>query len=308
MTASNQKPTFYFIHGIHNSAAVDSPANSFQLAPISGALHQASIWNAVRSSLEAHSYPTSAAKLPSSGGRHVSSHLEDTAFVRKELETLIVQEEKEVIVVMHSYGGLVGSNAVSGLEAADRKAKGGKGDIVRCVFITAYIVPTGKSLADIGDGPADFIAPDPTDSLCVIAIGPEKVFYNDVPNPISALWVAQLTPQATASFTSKMTSTVVDSGLVPCTYFLCENDQALLLSIQEEMLEAAKQWGRAKWNVERISTGHSPWLSDVDETNGSLTDFSMPAPEAAKTQISTYGLVAKIEAGVKPKRQASLPN
>ncbi|KAL8808161.1 MAG: hypothetical protein Q9182_000225 [Xanthomendoza sp. 2 TL-2023] len=249
MTSSNQRPTFYFIH-----------------VPIQGALHQASIWDALRSSLEAHSYPSSAAKLPSSGGRHVSSHLEDTAFVREELETLIIQEKKEVIVVMHSYGGLVGSNAVSGLEAAGREAKGGKGGIVHCVFITAYVVPTGKSLSDIGDGPAEFITPDPTDSLRVIATGPEKVFYNDVPDPMSAPWVAQLTPQATASFTSKMTSTVVDSGLVPCTYVLCENDQALLLSIQEEMLEAAKEWGRAEWNVERMSTGHSPWLSDVDGT------------------------------------------
>lgn len=36
-----------------------------------------------------------AVDLPISGGGHVSFHLEDTAFVRKELETVTLQEQKK---------------------------------------------------------------------------------------------------------------------------------------------------------------------------------------------------------------------
>lgn len=202
--------------------------------------------------------------LPSSGGRHVSSHLEDTAFVRRELETLVLQEQKEVIIVTHSYSGMVGSNAVSGLEAAHRNARGEKGGIVHFVFISAYAVPVGKSLLDMTSEPAPFLAPDPTDSSRVIVVGPEKVFYNDVPESVSAPWVARLRPQAIATFTSKMTETVEDGGVIPCTYIVCEKDQAIPQSQQEEMFEAARKESRAEWRLERIGTGHSPWLSDVD--------------------------------------------
>ena len=202
--------------------------------------------------------------LPSSGGRAVTSHLEDMAFVRQELETLVRHEEKEVIVATSSYGGMVGSNAVSGLEAGTRRARGEKGGIVYFVFIAAYVVPLGKSLLDMTPEPPAILAPDPTDASRVIVVGPEQVFYNDVPAAVSAPWVARLRPQAVATFMSKMTATVEEGGVVPCTYVVCERDGAVPVRQQEGMFEAGREVSGAEWRLERIGTGHSPWLSDVE--------------------------------------------
>lgn len=128
MLQSTEKPTIVFVHG---------------------AWHNSSCWDAVRKMLEGNSYPTVAIDLPSVGRKPpVTSHLEDTAVVRNELERLILSEGREVILVMHSYGGLAGSGAVSGLEKAARQDKGG---VTQCIFIAALLVPKGSSLLGMLD-------------------------------------------------------------------------------------------------------------------------------------------------------------
>ena len=124
MFQSSEKPTVLLVHG---------------------AWHNASCWDSIRAELKTLNYPTDALQLKSSGD-FVTTHLEDTAIIRTALASLIVSERKKVILVMHSYGGIPGTNAVHGLEAAARQEKGEKGGIIHCLFIAAFLVPKGKSL------------------------------------------------------------------------------------------------------------------------------------------------------------------
>ena len=96
----------------------------------------------------------------SSSGTPVASHLEDTAVVRKALEPLIVLEDKCVILVMHSYGGVAGTNAVSGLEATTRMQKGKNGGVIHCLFLSAFLVPKGSSLMGMFPEPPPYLRPD----------------------------------------------------------------------------------------------------------------------------------------------------
>ena len=98
-------------------------------------------------------------QLPSSGNP-VTSHLEDTAVVRKALQSLIVSEGKCVILVMHSYGGVAGTNAVSGLEATARMRNGEKGGVIHCLFLSAFLVPKGSSLIGMFPEPPPYLRPD----------------------------------------------------------------------------------------------------------------------------------------------------
>lgn len=126
--SSPTKPTVVFVHG---------------------AWHNASCWDLIREKLSKHSYSSVAVTLPSVGHKPaVKSHLEDTAVVRQELSRLIEQEGKEVILVMHSYGGVAGGGAVKGLERAARKEPGG---VTKCIFLTAFLVPRGQSLLGMFD-------------------------------------------------------------------------------------------------------------------------------------------------------------
>ena len=68
---------------------------------------------------------------------------EDVKAIRDTLTKLVDTEEKEVILVVHSYTGMPGAEAPKGLGKKDRQVKGLKGGVVRLVFIVAFAMPEG---------------------------------------------------------------------------------------------------------------------------------------------------------------------
>ena len=72
---------------------------------------------------------------------------DDAVTVRAELDKLIVAKKKEVIVVLHSYGGVVGTQAThASLSERNRKAEGLPGGVINVVYMTAYMLPIGEPL------------------------------------------------------------------------------------------------------------------------------------------------------------------
>ena len=67
---------------------------------------------------------------------------DDIATIPSSVETLTA-EDKEIVMVLHSAGGFLGSNAIEGLTAKARTAKGLKGGVVGIVFLTGAIFPVG---------------------------------------------------------------------------------------------------------------------------------------------------------------------
>lgn len=173
---------------------------------VPGAFHPASCWDNVRSSLEKYSFQTVAISLPSvSAGSDVTSHHEDAAAIRKILSQLIIDDRKDVILVMHSYGGVPGSEVVRGLEKSVReKETVGACGVIHCVYVTAFLVPTGASfLGLLGGTLPDAVIRDVRTEISSILAGlsltlfvmkaeddryllpndPATAFYNDVASP-----------------------------------------------------------------------------------------------------------------------------
>lgn len=73
---------------------------------------------------------------------------DDEAAIRSVLQKLIVEEEKDVVMVMHSAGGFLGSAATEGLDRKKREKEGKKGGVVRFVFLCAGIAEKGQFHAD----------------------------------------------------------------------------------------------------------------------------------------------------------------
>lgn len=67
---------------------------------------------------------------------------DDIAAVRSTIAELVNQEH-DVMLVLHSAGGFIGSNAIEDLEVTARKEKGLKGGVKGIVFLTAGILPKG---------------------------------------------------------------------------------------------------------------------------------------------------------------------
>ena len=76
---------------------------------------------------------------------------DDIAAIRSSIESLITQE-KEVVMVLHSAGGFLGSEAIEKLSAKARNSNGLKGGVVGIVFLTGAVFPEGFEHGDIPFG------------------------------------------------------------------------------------------------------------------------------------------------------------
>lgn len=74
---------------------------------------------------------------------------DDAKHIRQRYLTQLVTEGKEVIVVMHSYSGIPGTESIKGFARKDLAAQGRKGGVVGLVYITAFLVAAGGSVASI---------------------------------------------------------------------------------------------------------------------------------------------------------------
>lgn len=127
------------------------PSEKPTVVLVHGAWHSSDCWNFVTSQLEEYNYPFYALNLPSAGG-HLSTTVADDAAHIQKITSKLVARGKEVILVMHSYGGIPGTESTKGLLKKDREADQKAGGIVCLVYVTAFLIPQGVSLASfLGD-------------------------------------------------------------------------------------------------------------------------------------------------------------
>lgn len=101
--------------------------------------------------LQSAGYATQTATLPSTGTSSPGnpSMKDDIAAVRSAIAGLVDTEGKTVVLVLHSAGGFVGSNAAEGLDVKARQGAGLKGGVCRIVFLTGAVFPEGYKHASL---------------------------------------------------------------------------------------------------------------------------------------------------------------
>ncbi|KAK4935204.1 hypothetical protein LTR10_023704 [Elasticomyces elasticus] len=222
-----------------------------------GAWHSPAYFVTVKSKIESEGYTMMCPQVPTSGAVPPTKTLyEDANFVRGEMERLIEQGQ-DVVLVMHSYGGVVGTQAAAGLGKAERQKKGQKGGIVHLFYACAFIVALEQSLCDpLGGKLAPWIKVE-DDGSCN-PVGPEQIFYQDLPPDDQKYWAAQLKHHVAKSQLEPVHQVAYRD--IPVSYLYCENDQALPFEFQKLMVK--------KCGVEvrefTCDAGHSPFLSQPD--------------------------------------------
>jgi pimeloyl-ACP methyl ester carboxylesterase len=251
-----------------------------QLVLVAGAWHAPFYMATMVSKLEALGYTIHARQLPGVGSSSPPKDLsEDIAALRSTVEEAI-GAGNDVVVICHSWGGILTSSGLPGLSKKEREADGKKGGVVRVGYMTAFILDVGTSLLNaIGDADPPWfdVQVRSTHSICpystysfltspqlpfVYAASPE-IFYNDLPEPEQLQWHAKLQSQTYATFEAK--TTAASWKVIPSSYLLCEDDLAIPAAGQQAMIEGVREKGGVI-EVTRIKAGHSPFLSKVDET------------------------------------------
>jgi pimeloyl-ACP methyl ester carboxylesterase len=88
---------------------------------------------------------------------------DDAAFFRGLIEKLADQgdydDSKDIILVAHSYGGVVATETLRGVSKRERSKAGKQGGVVRVVYLAAHVPRVGFSLEDtVGKPPPAMVA------------------------------------------------------------------------------------------------------------------------------------------------------
>ncbi|KAI6087401.1 hypothetical protein F4821DRAFT_107653 [Hypoxylon rubiginosum] len=156
---------------------------------------------------------------------------------------------------MHSYGGLVGSEAtLEQFSWEKRKAAGLAGGVIHLFFFAAFILAEGQSvLGALGESPGNDIRPGGRFRI----LDPANTLYNDLPPDEAEYWASRIIDQSYAVQTTQLTRAAY--RYIPSTYVVCENDHGPPPQWQEL---CGKNAGST---VLKIDSGHSPMLSKPDE-------------------------------------------
>lgn len=113
---------------------------------VPGAWQKPAAFASIVAKLQQAGYPTVLVPLPSVGGVAPIGLSDDIDEVLKVLRPLVEEQNKEVVLIGHSAGGISASGAVEGLDAASRAKAGKQGGVLKVVFLAAFVVPKGQSL------------------------------------------------------------------------------------------------------------------------------------------------------------------
>jgi len=225
---------------------------------IHGAWHGGWAFDPIRAGLEAR------------GHRMLAPDLPDLANPRKVTlagwadftADLARAEAEPVILCGHSRGGIVIS------EAAERAPEA----IRALVYISAFLIPSGKSLQDlVADEPRipEFEAGlTPVAGGAAIALSPEgatAAFYHRAPAEMRAFALARIVPEPTAPFGTPLSLSAERFGRVPRHYIECTDDRAIPIA-QQRSMQAALPCA----SVTTLDSDHSPFLTRPDELVAAL--------------------------------------
>lgn len=218
---------------------------------VHGGWADSSGWNAEITALQEKGYPVIA---PANPLRGLTS---DADYLRSVLTTI----DGPIVLVGHSYGGAVISNAARGVE-----------NVEALVYIAAFAPDTGESLAQlVTQNPGTQITPDAlTERPYPLADGGQGVdlylkegifreaFAGDLPRRTTSLMQATQRPFSVTAFTEASGEPAWRT--VPSWYLVATNDHAIPPKTQRFMAQ------RAGATVDSVDASHVPMMSQPDAT------------------------------------------
>ncbi|KAK4674154.1 hypothetical protein QC763_117940 [Podospora pseudopauciseta] len=115
---------------------------------VNGAWHTPSSMTKLITSLRTLDYEVHCPRLTSvNGARPPNSSLATDSELLRSYVSSLVEAGREVVIIMHSYGGKVGTNALHGLSREARSKKGLGGGIVQLIYVCAFALAEGQSMA-----------------------------------------------------------------------------------------------------------------------------------------------------------------
>jgi pimeloyl-ACP methyl ester carboxylesterase len=195
-----------------------------------------------------------------------ASFADDVFAVRTTIREL-VDAGKRVLMVMHSYGGMVGTDAVTDeLLRSTRASTGRPGGVIHLLYLCAYILQPGTSVFDISKASGFFqywpqFINNFDDGSC-FPINPAAMFLNEATSADIEAALPHLVRSPLSAF-----SAVAEGDCwkkLPVTYVLTSKDGAVPPQYQDIMIERVENDGVAIVK-EAYDTDHSVFITKQKE-------------------------------------------
>ncbi|KAJ5152206.1 hypothetical protein N7492_010501 [Penicillium capsulatum] len=239
---------------------------------IPGSWHRPTCYDKVIKLLqEQHGLKCVAITLPSTAGNPAATFKEDLDAARDAIASEITQG-RDVVVVAHSYGGMVGNSAIKGFAQPRHNASPEQnearetGHVVGLILIASGFTFTGLSFMDpfFGHPPPSWRV-NSTTGYAELVTPPRELFYHDLPAEEAEFWSSQLTTHSLKSLFEGGEYTYAGWKDVPVWYIGTIQDRGLPVVAQRMQVGMARQMGGCVEHKE-LDTSHSPFLSQPEAT------------------------------------------
>jgi pimeloyl-ACP methyl ester carboxylesterase len=203
--------------------------------------------------------------LPSNSGNPAATFKDDLDAARS-----VISDEtaagRDVVVVAHSYGGMVGNSAVKGFTPGAKNPTPGCGCVIGIILIASGCTLTGLSFMDpsFGRPPPSWRVNEDT-GYAEIVTPPRELFYHDLPEDEAEFWVSQLTTQSLKALFEGGEYSYAGWLDVPTWYIGTTEDRGLPVVMQRMGIGMAREMGGLVEHRE-LQTSHSPFLSQPEAT------------------------------------------
>ena len=118
-----------------------------------GAWHTPQCWATLTKALDRAGYDAVAPQMPSSGSNPPTPDWVQDIQVIRHTVTKLADDNKEIVLVVHSFSGMTGGTALKGLGKQERQKHDLPGGVIRLVYINAFLV--GESFQHSKEGTRD---------------------------------------------------------------------------------------------------------------------------------------------------------
>ncbi|KAL8829671.1 MAG: hypothetical protein Q9191_001880 [Dirinaria sp. TL-2023a] len=233
---------------------------------VHGAWHTPSHYESFIAQLHRANFEVLCPLLPTcSPSTHPAATLStDAQTIRSHLLPLL-SKSRDVIMLLHSYGGAAGSEAVRDLSKTSRGAQNlSGGGVVHLIYMCAFMLQVGES---VGSASLPRPVPEPVErdertGTTFLREPPVALFYADVDPEVAERMQDMLVRQAGAAMSDQVTYPAWRE--VPSTYLRMSEDRVLFPEWQDRQICAVREAG-VEVAVEEFQASHSPYLSLTPE-------------------------------------------
>ncbi|KAF2873871.1 prolyl aminopeptidase-like protein [Massariosphaeria phaeospora] len=231
-----------------------------------GAFANPSCFDQLSARLEKAGYSTVYAHVPSLNPPDTTNITtsKDSEQAREGVILPLLDDGKDVVIFVHSYGGVVGGAAAAGLSTVSRSAEGKKGGVLGLLYLVGNIVGEGETLLQaVGGAYPPFIKQDtPSKGLAVIDPVMETL-YGDADPALAPKLEDAMVPHALAAFETPATKPAWAESAFDGrrAYIRTLDDQCNPLFLQDMWIQKSG----VEWTTADLKSSHCPFISKVED-------------------------------------------